>query len=147
MKQKVSMPPQLSRRAFLRAALAGAVPLGLAGCAWPGVAGALAAPTPPPLNEATAAIIGQLRAQFGYLQLDEAGLLAFARDFQAKAGKKVLAQRTSDPGQFEYTLGTQFLLSSDFFTNGADEARPVRYVAYHDLYNGCASPFARFDFS
>jgi hypothetical protein len=39
-----------------------------------------------------------------------------------------------------------FLLSSDFFRNGADESGPVHYLALHDPWKvGCTNPFARFD--
>ncbi len=46
----------------------------------------------------------------------------------------------------EERICTAFLMSSDFFKNGADESRPVRYLAlYEPTRIGCANPFARFD--
>jgi len=40
---------------------------------------------------------------------------------------------------------TGFLRSTDFFWNGADETRRVRYVTFHLPTLPCANPFARFD--
>ena len=46
----------------------------------------------------------------------------------------------------EERICAAFLMSSDFFTNGADETRPVRYLAlYEPTKVGCTNPFARFD--
>jgi len=37
-------------------------------------------------------------------------------------------------------------MSSDFFLNGADESKTVRYVAIYNPYVGaCRNPFARLD--
>jgi hypothetical protein len=38
---------------------------------------------------------------------------------------------------------TQYLISSDFFTNGADTTRIVHYVRYYDGQTPCSNPFAR----
>jgi hypothetical protein len=38
---------------------------------------------------------------------------------------------------------TQYLMSSDFFKNGADETRTVRYAGYYDPMIACGNPFAR----
>lgn len=46
--------------------------------------------------------------------------------------------------ELEHELAKNFLLSSDFFFNGANESTPVRYVRYYDAFNtACANPFAR----
>jgi hypothetical protein len=47
------------------------------------------------------------------------------------------------PKEFDEAVVTAFLLSSDFFQNGADETRTVRYLAYYDPYKyACGNPFA-----
>jgi hypothetical protein len=43
----------------------------------------------------------------------------------------------------EERVTTLFLLSSDFFVNGADISRPVSYVGYYDPARACGNPFAR----
>ncbi len=40
-------------------------------------------------------------------------------------------------------LATLYMLSSDFFTNGADESRTIHYVALYDPMRACGNPFAR----
>jgi hypothetical protein len=43
------------------------------------------------------------------------------------------------------SLATRFLMSTDFFLHGADETRPVRYVAlYHPYANPCWNPLRYF---
>jgi len=42
-------------------------------------------------------------------------------------------------------LTVQFLMSTDFFLNGADESRAVTYRTYYDPHDGCSNPFAEFD--
>jgi len=90
-------------------------------------------------------IVALLQDKFSYLNLVEADLVAFANDFRSKSDTRVLNLQESDPVWFEYEVATQFLMSSDFFRNDADETQPVKYKLYHDPYRGCSSPFARFD--
>jgi hypothetical protein len=92
-----------------------------------------------------AAVINVLREKFNYLYLSETDLVIFAQELKKNAGQKLLKQREDNPTQFRYEVCTQFLMSTDFFFNNADETRPVKYMAYYDRYRGCASPFARFD--
>jgi hypothetical protein len=92
-----------------------------------------------------AAIVNILREKINYLYLSEADLVAFAQDFKSKAGQKLLELLENNSEQLEYEATTQFLMSTDFFWNGADETRPVKYLVYYDPYKGCTSPFARFD--
>ncbi len=83
-----------------------------------------------------AAIAERIRQAFPYLELDADGLAAFARDLVAYRDAGEL--RTS-PG-----LGERFLLSSSFFDDGADEAKVVEYVAFHDPYlTPCSNRLAR----
>jgi hypothetical protein len=44
----------------------------------------------------------------------------------------------------EERIVTNYLLSSDFFINGADESRVVRYLGYYDPIRACGNPFAQF---
>jgi hypothetical protein len=111
-------------------------------------------------------IASSVRRRLSFLKLDEAGLHAFARDQVAS----VLAKRptwyrikfhirmmfsksgpnwgvsTDHRSRREHivdNLATMYLLSSDFFLNGADESRSVRYVALFDPMRACDNPFAR----
>jgi hypothetical protein len=73
----------------------------------------------------------RLRAHLPYLDVDDAVLAAFARDQRAGTG----AREEID------AIAARFLLSTDFFQNGADEDRPLRYVAYYDPYRSpCYNP-------
>jgi len=46
--------------------------------------------------------------------------------------------------QFAEYLCSEFLLSSDFFQNGADPQKPVRYLKYYYLNLEPCNPLARF---
>ena len=43
----------------------------------------------------------------------------------------------------EEHVTTLYLMSSDFFKNGADENRVVQYLGYYDPLVPCNNPFAR----
>jgi hypothetical protein len=43
----------------------------------------------------------------------------------------------------EERIVTKYLLSSDFFSSGADESKTVHYVRLFDALRGCCNPFAR----
>jgi len=115
-----------------------------------------------------AEIVSAVRRRLTFLHLDEAGLHAFAKDqmsallakrptwYRWKYHVRLLFQkptaaaswgRTSDRRsrreRMEDNLATVFLLSSDFFTNGADETRVVQYVVLYDPMRPCGNPFAR----
>jgi hypothetical protein len=52
---------------------------------------------------------------------------------------------SADFKSFEEFAVTQFLLSSDFFENGANLNKPVKYISLYDPYEtGCDNPFAKF---
>ena len=118
-------------------------------------------------SAAAAEIAKLIRDRLGFLKLDEAGLHAFAHD-QATA---LLAKRpTVARLKYHFTsmflsktssrynrsfdtrsrkermadnLAQTYLLSSDFFTHGADESRTVKYVELYDPMRPCGNPFAR----
>jgi hypothetical protein len=109
------------------------------------------------------AITKVLHKRLDYLRLDEAGVRRFARDLMANQFLSSGRLRVIDAAGPLYTrlalnahnrlddgirhgedrLVTQYLISSDFFANGADESRIVHYVGYFDPTAGCNSPFAR----
>ena len=114
-----------------------------------------------------AEVVSILRRRLGYLNLEAAGLHAFARDQAAAAFAKKIPtwnrmryhflsafapahnryfksnDHRSKIVRLEDTLVSTYLLSSDFFLNGADESRVVTYVAYFDPLLPCRNPFTR----
>ena len=111
------------------------------------------------------AIVLVLRKKLNYLHLDENGMRAFAADL---ASRKIVSstrlrligalgpiyqrfafghQNAVEAGiqHGEERIVTNFLLSSEFFINGADETRLVRYLGFYDAVRACSNPFARFE--
>ena len=112
------------------------------------------------------AIVRILRKRLDFLRLDETGLHAFAKDQATKIiDKRVTMARLryhllanvgptfrrfqrsnikrSRVEQMEDIVVTTYLLSSDFFVNGSDETRLVKYRGYYDPMVPCGNPFAR----
>jgi len=110
--------------------------------------------------------VSHVRRRLSFLKLDEAGLHAFAKD-QVSA---LLAKRpTWNRWKYHFlsifthsftkydrsddhrsrvermtdSFSQTYLLSSDFFINGADPAQPVTYLALYDPLRPCGNPFAR----
>jgi len=117
-----------------------------------------------PLTEAQ--IVSHLRRRLSFLHLEEQGLREFAHDqMSALLAKRPTWVRwkyhflhifaksfsrfdTSNDHRsrierLEDNLASTYLLSSDFFINGADESRLVRYRSYYDPMRPCGNPFAR----
>ena len=112
-------------------------------------------------------IVAVLRRRLSFLQLDQDGLHAFAADQVAAWLDKRMptwnrlryhlqssvapsfqrffrsTDRRSRVDKAEDSLISSYLLSGDFFLNGADESRVVRYVALYDPLRPCGNPFAR----
>ena len=108
-------------------------------------------------------IIAVLRKRLDYLRLDEEGLRAFAADLAAKHKIASSRLRWVSAAGFLYDhfnsfgsnalahgvlhgeerIVTDYLLSSDFFVNGQDETRVVKYLGFFDPMKACANPFAR----
>ena len=111
-------------------------------------------------------IVSHLRRRLSFLHLDDAGLRAFAHDqvntLLAKRPSWVRWKyhflhifarsfsrfdtsndRRSRVERLEDNLASTYLLSSDFFINGADERRLVKYLEYYDPMRPCGNPFAR----
>jgi len=77
-----------------------------------------------------------LLAHFDYLDLERADVERFTEVYTRLFGGK----RWSTKLTLAYDT---FLKSTDFFPNGADESRPVRFVAiYAPRANPCYNPFA-----
>lgn len=75
-----------------------------------------------------------IREHFVYLSVDDQVIDAFAEDLTRNRGPW---DPETSPRPF-----TRFLASTDFFQNGADETRPLRYVSYYDPYvSTCYNPF------
>lgn len=115
-----------------------------------------------------AKIVAVLRRRLDFLELDPDGLHTFARDqVRAVLDKRLptwnrlryhfvstvapsfmryyrSADTRSRITRAEDSLVSTFLLSSDFFLNGSDESRLVRYVAFYNPLRPCTGdPFAR----
>ena len=104
-------------------------------------------------------VISVLHRKLSYLTLDETSLETFADDFSDDYGtlghkgqllalsrpvfSLVDSLEVEEVTRFEDRAVSKFLLSTDFFRNGADETRPVKYVAYYNPYKfACGNPFA-----
>lgn len=135
--------------------------IGLGGVA---LAAGLAVGIGPVIGEAELA--AQVRRRLSFLKLDEAGLNAFAKDqvavllakrptwnrmkyhFMSVFSKSFTQwnhstdKRTRKERMID-TFCETYLLSTDFFRNGADPARIVRYVSLYDPMIPCGNPFAR----
>ena len=73
-----------------------------------------------------------------YLSIDREGLRRFLADYQDAYGSLLTA--AGEPREPLPYL--KFLASSDFFLNGKDESKPVRYLMIRDPYlNPCFYPF------
>ena len=111
-------------------------------------------------------IVSHVRRRLSFLKLDEAGLQAFARDQVAALLAKRPTwnrmkyhfftlftnsftrydrsnERRSRIERMTDGFASTYLLSSDFFVNGADAARLVRYLSLYDPLRACGNPFAR----
>ena len=109
-------------------------------------------------------IVAVLRKCLDYLVLDETGVRAFAADLAAHkriAGSKLRLIDAVGPVYPQLGPGSAlsqslvhgeervvslYLLSSDFFQNGADETRSVQYLGYYDPVDRarpCGNPFSR----
>lgn len=113
------------------------------------------------------AIVAVVQKRLHYLKLEPNGLYSFARDLVKTQIVSSTKLRLLDMAGPVYTLLSShmdkssiakelnhgeerivslYLLSSDFFQNGHDETRLVRYVEFYDPFvniQPCMSPFAR----
>ena len=79
----------------------------------------------------------RLRGYFDYLSFDDDVIAAFVRDYQADT-PRIHRREPTD------AIASRFLLSTDFFQNGANEAHPLHYVRYYDPYRSpCYNPLTQ----
>lgn len=94
--------------------------------------GPAAAGPDPDLIARYAELWKDLREYFHYLNVPDATLESYLRTLQA-----------FDLDPKPKPARAQFLLSTDFFQGGADESRPLTFLALYDPYRTpCYSPFA-----
>ncbi len=104
-----------------------------------------------------------LHKRLAYLKLDPAGVRQFSDDVLHRqiishfrlmvidfVGPLYTDTDPSPDGRIGSTLRhgedrvvSQFLISSDFFINGADTSRTVRYLGWYNPLAACGNPFAR----
>jgi hypothetical protein len=105
-----------------------------------------------------------VRKRLDYLTLDPDGVQKFAQDMAAlhvisKPRIQTLSLISPAYAQFSLSSGhsrfayllrhgedrivSTYLISSDFFINGADETRAVKYLGLLDSRIACSNPFAR----
>jgi hypothetical protein len=113
------------------------------------------------------AIVDIVRKRLYYLKLDPNGVNAFARDLVKRkiiSGGKLRAIDTAGPvytllsshigdnalahnfKHGEERIASMYLLSTDFFRNGHDKSKIVRYVEFYapfEKFNPCQTLFAR----
>jgi len=110
----------------------------------------------------SAVIVAILERRLGYLQIDRGSLDRFAADYidtRKRFSRELslmslfaLPYRYVTPHpwlkrghalrRLEDNVVSRYLLSTDFFENGANETRPVAYVEFHDPYSiACRNPF------
>ena len=89
-------------------------------------------------------IVRKLTAHFDYLDIDLAEVRRFVDTFEQyrypirRNPLKLLL------GPLPDEIYMNYLSSTDFFINDADESRPVRFVALYDPYvSPCYNPFRR----
>lgn len=82
--------------------------------------------------------VDALLKNFSYLKINRAD----AEKYVAEYGKRMARGGI----RLNNAFYTTFLLSSDFFLNGADVKKPVTYLVLHDPARvPCHNPFARYD--
>jgi hypothetical protein len=92
-----------------------------------------AAPLPEPPTSEQYGLRDDLRQYYHYLEFDEEVLWAYLADLR-KYGHPVSKTNAR----------AEFLLSTDFFANGGDEQRPLRYGQLYDAYiTPCYNPMTR----
>jgi hypothetical protein len=108
------------------------------------------------------AMVRILNKRLDYLRLDDEGVQKFASDL-SKIGHVssaklrivptlgMLYDHLPDGHNFildairhgEERVVSSYLLSSDFFVNGSDPSRIVKYLGMYDPLRACGTPFAR----
>ena len=130
----------ISRRAFLRAAGLGALPLGAGVVVWHGSVAWFVSRAVARIGAMARSPEDRLRAHFHYLTFDPAATARYVADLRDH-NPAFSPRQPLGPD-----IHTQFLLSTDFFQHGADEKRTIHYVGYYDpASTPCNNPLAQFD--
>ena len=95
---------------------------------------------------------GLITRELNFLQLDEAGVKRFVKDYSSLKnrfykiivkGYSLLGMTSTQSGKI-HQLVSNYLLSTDFFSNHMDETRVIKYVGLYDPYvRPCAHPFTQ----
>ncbi len=153
------MKPKMSRRAFIISSTVGifAVATGV----WTIKSGYLNTH-----DRMTKTIFAVFEKRLSYLKLDKTQVMTFIKDFITHPKNQGylpkirrlsffyplyahtnLLEKTSVASKirsFEERIVTKFLFSTNFFREGADETKPVKYLSYYDPYKmPCQNPFAQ----
>lgn len=97
-----------------------------------------------------------IRRELSFLKLDEEGLLKFANAYGKDKDKKFklmikgysLFRIDSEQSGKIHNMVSNYLLSTDFFQNGMDETRVIKYVGMYDPYTRpCSHPFSHIHFA
>jgi hypothetical protein len=109
------------------------------------------------------AVAKVLYKRLDYLKLDPEGVRQFARDLVMRNVISSTKLRMIDATGFLYSgfaldgdsrlslairrgeerVISAYLISTDFFTNGADLGKEVKYLGFFDPMRPCSNPFAR----
>ena len=128
----------IARRRFVMLTVVGAVAAG----AWQLVKFIANPPPPGPDKPPPDPFVVIIRKKLPYLRISDDEIAKFGIDFRTR-DRALLKLVETDRDRFVYEVCSKLLMSSDFFFNGADVSRPVRYRGYYDPYKKCQSPFAR----
>ncbi len=97
------------------------------------------------------AVVNRIIKELNFLKLNRDGVVKFVADYTATMGKKAKLMLKSysfmgmnaSNSQKINTLLNAYMLSTDFFINGMDESKEVKYIGMYDPYNRpCAHPFS-----
>ena len=115
-------------------------------------------------GDPTDVVVAILKRRVGYLRVEPGTFRTFAKDYvefrKEYERELTVLSAVSLPLQFlspyawlrrghafrrlEDNVVSRYLLSTDFFQNGANESRLVTYLSFYDPYTAvCRNPFAR----
>src|SRR5262249_62178866 len=101
----------------------------------PGPGRARCASAPPSRHDEDAR---RILSALSYLKLSRVDVVKFLEEHE-----RALGPARTDPQALPELCG-KLLLSTDFFMNGADETRPIRYVSLYDPYQSpCFNPLTK----
>jgi hypothetical protein len=102
------------------------------------------------------AAVELIEEELSFLKLDREGVRKFAADYSKTKnssyrltirGYAFFGVKAAQSGKVNQ-LVSGYLLSTDFFTNGRDETRQVKYVGLYDPYSRpCSHPFSHVHYS